>query len=132
MSRYSDYGVVGRSMELWRTRYLCWSKPGQLIVCWPDCITMLVVRVSTLLIIGILCAQTQCEINPTRGNPFHYELANTNPLHVRKFRERWKLLHLSSNRVNSVGNQKTLIHTARITTFDVKKKTIILSQFRPQ
>lgn len=54
----------------------------------PDYITMLVVRVSTLLIIGIPCAQAQCEINPTRGNPFHYELANTNPLHVRKFRER--------------------------------------------
>lgn len=46
-------------------------KPGQLIVCWPDYITMLVVRVSTLLIIGIPCAQTQCEINPLRGNPFH-------------------------------------------------------------
>jgi len=45
-------------------------KPGQLIVCWPDYI-MLVVRVSTLLIIGIPCAQTQCEINPLRGNPFH-------------------------------------------------------------
>jgi len=74
-------------MELGRTRYLCWSEPGQLIV-WPDYITMLVVRVSTLLIIGIPCAQTQCEINPPRGNPFHYELANTHPSHVRKFCER--------------------------------------------
>lgn len=93
-------------MEVEQVLDLCRSKPGQLIVRWLDYITLLVVRVSTLLIIGIPYAQTQCDINPLRGNPFHYELTNTNPSHVRKFRERRKLLRLSAGRASSIGNRE--------------------------